>query len=64
MTASATWLAVATVGCAALALTAFRLDRRRGIDALSFVPWDWVLIVAVIGTLLAGVRWLRLWLQS
>ncbi len=57
-------LAIATGLCAAVAVTAYLLDRRRGIGPISFIPWDLVLIASVIGTLLAGARWLRLWLQA
>ncbi|WP_448578935.1 hypothetical protein [Thermaurantiacus sp.] len=57
-------LAMATGLCAATAVAAYVLDRRRGIGPISFIPWDLVLIASVIATLLAGTQWLRLWLEA
>ena len=55
---------IGTLACATLAVSAFLMDRRRGIGPLSFLPWDLLLIASVIGTLLLGVRWLRLWIAA
>lgn len=47
-----------------LLLVAARMQARRGIGRASLVPWDYLMILAVIGLLAAGAHLAELWRDS
>jgi DMSO reductase anchor subunit len=47
-----------------LLLVAARMQARRGIGRASLVPWDYLMILAVIGLLAAAVHLAELWRDS